>query len=361
MQIAPISFKAVHRVISGKTHGIDDNGIKTDMEMASNARKNGVDVPKYVVKEFSYETKGEKASFYRNPISKKHLESVFKNIFILDKQGIYHNDLDLEHIYYATDGSIEIDCFRFAQKLQKNNPTLPEFVAPTNQINFETASLAKYTSTIFDENEKRNFVADYLKASAKFHQKRSGLIARTLETGNSENYSPKMLDYEQVKAQALQNIDDDKISLTLQRLDFLGKQRMAFTEWDEGNGACGHEFSKERRINSILMYFDALNSAIEYSNQAKKLSQNSQGVESKYYAYEAKSGEFFANTYLSWMRGMAKYNFQDEKMGSKFSDEEIKAIDAEFKKIINADFDDKKDAIDEYLEIYNLNSKKLSS
>ena len=129
--------------------------------------------------------------------------------------------------------------------------------------------------------------------------------------------------------------------------------------WDEANCACGHEFSKQGRIDSIPLYFEAVKSAIEYSKMAQKFSEESEGVEAKYYDYEAQFGAYFANTYLSWMRGMAKDNFVNSKMEGDFSSKEVEMLDAEFGKIIDADFGEKSEEIDKYLEIYNKNAKRL--
>ncbi|MBQ7286934.1 MAG: hypothetical protein IJW73_04150 [Candidatus Gastranaerophilales bacterium] len=361
MNVRPIVFTSFFRIVSGETHGIKDHEVKNDIEMAYDARKIGVDVPQYVVKEYEYKTKGERASYYGNPITNKHLGNVFKNIFLLDKNGIYHKDLDIEHVFYDEQGNVEIDCFRFAQKFAKNEPALPDFVAPTNQFNYETASLALYMENIYDNNAKRVFVENYLSECAKFHQKRAGMMARVMKDANRQNYTLEMFDYEQTKAKALQKVDADKVQLTLQRLDFMGKQRAAFTKWDEGNGACGHKFSKKDRIESIPMYLEAVKSAIEYSKMAENFASKTTGLDKKYYEYEAQFGAYFANIYLSWISGMAKDNFNNPKMESGFSTVEVDKIDAEYQKIIKADFDKKAEAIDEYLEIYIPNAEKITS
>ena len=186
-------------------------------------------------------------------------------------------------------------------------------------------------------------------ASAKYHQEKADLL---IFRQQPQGYTPEMLGYEMTLESALQEPDDDMVDLMLLKLDFLTQQRLAFTEWDEGNGACGHPFSKERRLNSIPMYLDAVKTAIEYSNKSSKLSSTDGWKKSQYYGYEAKVGEYFANTYLSWVEGMANWNFEDERV-KPLSEKEREELSASYKEILNVQLSEKPAKIDEYLKLYN--------
>ena len=115
------------------------------------------------------------------------------------------------------------------------------------------------------------------------------------------------------------------------------------------------EFNKERIANSIPMYLDAVKSAISYSYQAKALAQKASGEDKKYYEFEGKTGEYFANTYLSWLQGMVKHELEDERTQAGLLESEKKLINKEFAKIIDADFVDKTQLINEFSKFYREN------
>ena len=350
MNIHPISFGASFIVKQSKETGIDANVMTNEIVMSDKARNIGVNVPEYNLTA-SYETKGEVATFPSNKIEEKHFASLFKNLFLMDKNNLNHNDLDIGHVFYSDDGTVEFDCFRFSAPFIENSQkkySLPDFMMPTNQINYENASLSLYVAQIPDQEEKRDFVKSYLKASRKYHKDKVDLMLQDSGT----NYPSDMKLYELVQEWVFINPDDKMADLMIKKLDFLAKQRLAFTEWDEGNASCGHTFSKERRLNSIPIYLDAVKSAIEYSDEAKKLSEKTSYSESKYYNFESKVGEYFANTYLSWIEGMANWNFEDKRV-KPLSDEEREVLSASYKEILNAQLSEKPAKIDEYLKLYN--------
>lgn len=350
MHIQPISFGASFTIKQSKESGIDETGMTKEIIAAYKARQFGVAVPKYNITA-TYETKGENASFPSNKIEEKHFASLFKNLFLMDKNNLNHNDLDIGHVFYCDDGTVEIDCFRFSSPFIENKTkkyALPDFMMPTNQLNYENASLSLYVAQIPDEQTKINFLKSYLKASAIYHANKADFIVNNYNS----NYTCDMLYYEAILEKVLQNPDDDMANLLIKKLDFLAKQRLAFTEWDEGDGACGHPFNKERRLKSIPMYLDAVKSAIEYTNKASELSTVTTGNKSKYYELESKVGEYFANTYLSWIEGMANWNFEDERV-RPLDNKEREKLSTSYKEILNATLSEKTTKIDEYLKLYN--------
>lgn len=352
MKVCPISFQAQFKVALNQ-NGVDKQKMNTEINTSLNAKKLGVDVPKYQITSFEYKTKGETADFYQNPITEKHLKNIFKNLYLLDKNEINHNDLDISHVFYAENGEVEIDCFRFSEKF--NQEQFPNFQIPTNQTNYENASLTHYVSSIFDSKAKKEFLKNYLQESSEFHGKKAGLIiekSSKKQNGNIE-YSLEKATYENFLSQALKNPDDDKVDLFEKKLDFLSLQRKAFTEWDEGNGACGHNFNPERRLKAIPMYLEASKKAIEYSFKAEELKEKSStSIDKVYYDYESQIGSHYANMYLSWIQGMADYNFQDERV-FPLELEKRKNINEKFQEIINAKLNAKSKKIDEYIALYN--------
>lgn len=348
MLVPPISFKANFNFHVGDSSGIDKEQMLKEINTANTARNSGVSVPQYQIG-IQYKTNGEIANYPNNKITKEHLRSLFKNIYLLDTLNISHNDLDIGHVFYSKNGEVELDCFRFSSPFTNNNEklyNLPSFMMPTNQVNYENAGLCFYVEQIPTKEEKINFLKAYLKESHTYHRNKANYA-----TEHQDKFSPEMIKYETILAETLENPDNKMAELMLDKLDFLIKQRRAFTEWDEGNGACGHPFNKERRLNSIPMYFESIKSAINYSQKAQELSLNEDGNKAKYYEYEAKIGEYFANMYISWVSGMANYNFEDTRV-TPLPEKERNELKEQYSKIINADFDKKEDEINSYLEMY---------
>ena len=115
---------------------------------------------------------------------------------------------------------------------------------------------------------------------------------------------------------------------------------------------CGKEIKNNSKCDCTIAKLDAVKSAIDYSNKAAQLSDKTSYSEEKYYNFEAKLGEYFANTYLSWIEGMADWNFRDERV-MPLIEEEREELSASYKEILNAQLSEKPAKIDEYLKLYN--------
>ena len=98
MNIHPISFGAAFTVKQGPKSGIDAAGMNKEVIVAEKARQIGIDVPTYNIA-LNYETKGETASYPANKIEPKHFPSLFKSLFLMDKNNLNHNDLDIGHVF----------------------------------------------------------------------------------------------------------------------------------------------------------------------------------------------------------------------------------------------------------------------
>lgn len=351
MRVTSISFGANFSINSDSNrYGMNRNDLAKEVIAAKYARDLGVSVPDYGIT-ISYDTKGEVASYPNNKIGTKHFDKLFKNLYIMDTNNQNHNDLDIGHVFYSDDGLVEFDCFRFSSPFVVNSNRkydLPAFMMPTNQVNYENASLGLYVEQIPDKKEKMAFLKDYLKASSVYHQEKADYLL----SNRSKILTEDMYDYESVQADVLRNPDDEMAELLQYRLDFLTKQRRAFTEFDEGNGSFGHEFSAKRRVVSIPMYFDAVNAAFEYQKKAQELSDKADSSQKrKYYQYESQFGNFFANTYLTWIKGMADYNFADDRV-CKLEESERSYLNAQYQKILDADDSKKPDLMKNYLSLY---------
>ena len=187
MHIQPISFGAYFSVKQGKSSGIDADGMNKEVIIADKARQMGVNVPTYNIS-LTYETKGEPATFPANKIEEKHFASLFKNLFLMDKNNLNHNDLDIGHVFYSEDGNVEFDCFRFSSPFIENSHKkhfLPDFMMPTNQLNYENASLSLYVAQIPTREEKRNFIKSYLKSFRNRAPERKQILSNYMKCQNS--------------------------------------------------------------------------------------------------------------------------------------------------------------------------------
>jgi hypothetical protein len=91
---------------------VQRNDIINEMSLAQEARELGVSAPEYKINTLQYNIKGKNANPHSNPITKAHLNDLFKNMYLMDKNDISHNDLDIQHVFYTKDGKVEFDCFK---------------------------------------------------------------------------------------------------------------------------------------------------------------------------------------------------------------------------------------------------------
>ncbi len=216
---------------------INQEQLNNEGKQTKRAKKFGVDVPLYASKKdengniswIQYETKGDIADLRTNPVSKKHLRNLFKNLFILDKAGIYHNDLDSAHLFFADNGGVEIDCFRFSfnfakkpnGKLIGNNGSIriPDFIMPSNEMVLEEQFLGGYISKMKNDSEKEIFMKNYLKERSYYHQKRAEML---LDRGFMPD--DKTVKFEEIQSRVFKDPSKDIIEFSIEKAELLGKK-----------------------------------------------------------------------------------------------------------------------------------------
>lgn len=300
--------------------------LSNDVNKAFRARKASVDVPAY--KAISpandpstyvyYTIKGEPADPVKNPIKEEHLKKLFVNLFILDRLGIYHNDLDTNHVFFSDKGKVEIDCFRYAFDFQ-NSPKKgfdlkgdkvrrPSYMMPSNEDGFEYANLGEYFSKL-PSYQKDEFLKGYLKARSDYHESRAALL---IEQGFDP--SSKTVRYEELQGKVFKEPSFEVLNYTRDKLELNGKRRAAFTLWDEGGGACGHEINPLMRFNSILSYINALGSAMKLRDEANALSTVAKSEdEQEFFALEKDYADYWVNNLYNDTKDMGEWNFNDNK------------------------------------------------
>jgi len=297
---------------------------------------------------------GSKANPITNPITKEHFVNLLNTLYRLDESGIYHGDIDPAHVFYKKDGSINLDFFRFGKLFdfrntaenKNNSPNVPEFMMPSNAFMFEHASLNQYLSKVEDRELADNLFKSYIKATAHYHTKRADYLAK------QENVPQEMLEYEQLQAEFLKNPSDEIIDLRKNRMLFLYQQREAFTEWDEGGGACGHTPNSQKQAGSVLGWLNTISTNINFIKKANELESKTDDPKlKKYYSFEKRLGEYWLNNYQNWVSGMA--NWACEGIMKIEDNEVVQRMNTNFENIKNDDnLNTKLEKIEQYKQEY---------
>lgn len=279
-----------------------EEAIKSDK-----ARKAGIDAPVYghtrrINGDFcaEYEISGMPANFITNPIKEKHLENLFKNFFSLEKAGILHKNLSLEHLYFANDGKVNMDGFRHCAnfyhangKFQRAN-TDANIAMPSNAQEFAEAGLAKYVTSIKSEKTQLRFLEDYLPAKAKYH------LQRAYHLKNNEGLKPndKAIQIELARANALAAPSQHILRNELDKLNLYAMENRALELWQDGCGKADGISKPNKRINSVLLLFDCLKYSIQLKDNADFMSTlHDNEFEAEYFKFEKEDFDHF-NTQL---------------------------------------------------------------
>ena len=83
-----------------------------------------------------------------------------------------------------------------------------------------------------------------------------------------------------------ENPDRNTVELFKNKIELLYKARLAFTEWDEGNGACGHKIDEKRMIKSVQINFEIISDTLDYIEKLEESKKSSKGDKLKYLEYE---------------------------------------------------------------------------
>ena len=302
--------------------------LNKEAAQAQKARGREVNVPKYKVsttedghvRQIRYETKGDIADIKTNPVRSKHFRSLFKNLYFMDRASIFHNDLDPSHIFFNDDGQVEFDCFRYSVNFYKNrNGQLkgndgsirtPDFMFPSNEDTLKEHFLGGYVDKL-DEDDRFYFVKNYLMNKSDYHQRRGDLLV-------NRGFDPdgKTVRFEDIQSRVFLNPSNQVINYEIKKLDNYKLKRDAFTEWDEGGGACGHKVEPQRRFNAILLNLDCIESAMDLRNEAQYLARYAITADEKeYFKLETECAQRRLDDLYNDTKGMGSWKFNDSEHG----------------------------------------------
>lgn len=290
---------------------VPKENLKDETALSSIAREMGVNTPE-IDKDGNYQIRYNKADYKKNSIRKGHIQKVLDNIFLMDKAGLMHGDVEIAHVFYSKNSNdVEFDCFRFGYNTQENEGrTKWEFAPceyPSNIKQFENNCIGAYLDSMDNKEDKNDFIKMYLSAASKFHLQRAQYLEQTNKGDDIQ------IEYEKAKSRAYKNPDDTLIELFKQRVEMEYKQRQYFTDWDEGF-MDNDEFTPDesRTVKSVLGHFDSIQNGINYYNAIEKAEEEMQDLSAltDYLNFEKEYAKHFINNRITQLAGGINDDFQ---------------------------------------------------
>ena len=183
-------------------------------------------------------------SSVHNRYNSSHMRSLFEKMFQLDKDGIYHGDLNGKNILLTPSGTVNFIDYQWTQIVPKSNfydntkverTLLPLSHFPENAQMFEMASMPYYIENLPTNADKEEFMRMYLRHKAEYHSKRYEYIKKITQNwpySSERAYIQESLKAEKAKAQVYAHPDDSVIKLELKKLQFLSDYRDAYSHVD---------------------------------------------------------------------------------------------------------------------------------
>ena len=247
------SFDTTSFSFLGKTITIsDESELKKEVEMTNYLRRYRVNTPKIDSRSGVYVVNGKRANFKTAPIVDMHIRDVQRNILLLDKLNVYHGNLSNNHVFYNSNGKVELDGFRFGVSKKESKEAFnsvvareyPEEYGLSNLIDYENLSLGKYLEGIGDNERENSFIRGYLKISTDFHRRKADFLRK-----NSLN--PQAIEFEELQAKLFKNPDDDLVQLTKDRIKFKYLESKALSgkaRISDVKKSCGEYLGKIEKI-----------------------------------------------------------------------------------------------------------------
>lgn len=371
MNIAPVSFRGIH-CLDINTMGKDKYWDEIKKSMI--ARQSlGTDVPKMVNKTqkgatiVQFTTRGKKADIKNNPITKEHLVRLVDDFRRLDEIGMFHEDLTLDNVHFYTSGEksgVEITGFKdagvFNLKAQGIGVTSKRrindigFEMPSNAKNFEERGLQEYLATIKNYDERFNFIEDYLKIKAPYHEERALKRLENNELGNND----KSIEYEALKGSVFKNPSRDIVKFELAKIEYgTGVFRNnAIEMWNKGN----KNIDPTSRFNAVLLMLEALKSAVDLKETIDMIAENNHPYpEDKYFEFEKENTKNLINNIYNQAILLGDDNFNNHTLykgrkildiGSENDKKKFHALCDELKDI--EDTDEIKEKINDIIKFY---------
>lgn len=232
---------------------------------------------------------------------KEHFASLFRGLFELDKNKIFHGDINRGNCLISENGNANLIDYQYAEDINISNTSkndemfkVPPFMAPANSYMFEMANLPFYLSKLSDTNQKnevKDVFVTYLKEKSEYYKNRTNML-------RFQKASNEMIEYEQLQSKFLKNPSEKTIDVEALKLQTLYSFRQVFSITDKNSE------SKHNIIATIPYYLYTAACAKKLIDSAQKY-QNSSSDESfkKLMDYEIKFGKYWQDKMLEDLSG----------------------------------------------------------
>lgn len=234
----------------------------------------------------------------------KHFNSIFESLLLLDREGIYHGDLNMGNCLFD-DGEINLIDFgegSFFNLGDSFDEMYPSFMLKSNICNLEQNGIPDCIKKWHEMglNSKEIF-KKYLAEKGKFYSKHSALL------GESTPKEAKL--YEKNLAKVLLNPSDDVIENELRRMDLL------YT-FEDADTAVNYRKIPEMGIRNWNLTIQKANSMLHRINETlkKPLCED----ERTYFEFQKQIAEKLLETYkdwgnstITWINGSMEKNYSE--------------------------------------------------
>lgn len=191
----------------------------------------------------STKVNGESADPETMPWTSEHLKNLFDGLFKMDKECVYHGDLNTGNMKLTPDGGVNFLDYQWTHKVpateifnEKKESTLPGFIYPENSQMFEMAEIPYYLMKMPEGNQPKQFFKQYLQAKSDYHQKRYDFINKQItdkkiliNVANAE----KARAFEKAQAEVYKNPSDNVLKTEAKKIQFLNSFREAYKTIDK--------------------------------------------------------------------------------------------------------------------------------
>lgn len=191
----------------------------------------------------STKVNGESADPEKMPWTSEHLKNLFDGLFKMDKECVYHGDLNTGNMKLTPDGRVNFLDYQWTHKVpasdifkEKKESTLPDFIYPENSQMFEMAELPYYLKKMSGNDQPKQFFKQYLQAKSDYHQKRYDFINKKItdkkiliDVANAE----KARTFEKAQAEVFKNPSDNVLKTEAKKIQFLNSFREAYKTIDK--------------------------------------------------------------------------------------------------------------------------------
>ena len=245
---------------------------------------------------------GTKPVYPQTPWNIMHFQSLFRTLYLLDKSGIYHGDLNRGNCLITADNQANLLDYQWSESFDiryqnYNDKKLktPSFTTPSNAQMFEMANLPFYLANLINANkssEAKQVFTNYLKAKSVYCKNRSNLL-------RMNNAPRESVEYESLQAELLSNPSKDVVKINALKLQVLYAFRQVFTITDKNNTENKHNI-----ITTVPCYLYTAACAKKMEDSARKLKDNSSDTKfRKLMDYEIQFAQYWKNKMMDELSG----------------------------------------------------------